>query len=95
MSRIDKHGHTSGGRDQLSQEFQPLSGQLGRKKIDSGCVATRSGEAGDKTEPDRVFGGEEDDGDRRGCRLGQNSYIITGRDDRRDLTADQIGRQCR
>ena len=43
---------------QLTQEFQPLCHQLGTEKIDTCQVAARPGEAGDKTEPDRVFGGD-------------------------------------
>jgi hypothetical protein len=34
-------------------------------------IAARPGKAGDKTKTDRVFGNAEDDGDRRGCRLGR------------------------
>ena len=41
------------------------------EKIDPCQVAARPGEAGDKTKPDRVFADGEDDGDRRGCRLGR------------------------
>ena len=41
------------------------------KKLMPVSVAARSSEAGDKTKLDRVFGGDEDDGNRRGCRLGR------------------------
>ena len=71
IGRIDEHGNTSGSGHQLTQELQPLCRQLAREKIDPCQVAARPGEAGDKTEPDRVFGDDEDDGDRRGCRLGR------------------------
>ena len=66
------------------------------EKIDPCQVAARPGEAGDKTKPDRVFGDGEDDGDRRGCRLGrQRRSGASGRDDHGDLSANQIGRQLR
>ena len=93
---IDEHGHTSGCGHQLAQEFQPLCRQLATEKIDPGQVAARPGEAGDKTEPDRVFAGDEDDGDRRGCRLGrQRDGSTADRGDHGDLPANQIGRQRR
>ena len=96
IGRIDEHGHASGCGHQLTQEFQPLRYQLASEKIDPCQVAARPGEAGDKTKPDRVFADDEDDGDRRGCRLGGErpagpwTVAIT-----RDLSADQFGRQRR
>ena len=73
IGRIDEHGNTNGPGHQLAQEFQPLCRQLSPEKIDPRQVAARPGEAGDKTKPDRVFGDGEDDGDRRGCRLGRET----------------------
>src|SRR5262249_36487077 len=69
IGRIDEHGHTRCSRHQLTQEFQPLRRQLTRENIDTCQVAARPSEACNKTEPDRVFGDDEDDGDRRGCGL--------------------------
>ena len=69
--RIDEHGHTRRCGHQLTQQLQPLCRQLGSEKIDPCQVAARPGEAGDKTEPDRVFADSEHDGDRCGCRLGR------------------------
>ena len=66
------------------------------EKIDACQVAARPGEAGDKTKPDRVFGDGEDDGDRRGCRLGRQRHSrASERGDHSDLPANQIGRQLR
>jgi len=45
--RIDEQGHTNRSGHQLTQEFHPLSHQLGIEKIDPGQVAARPGEAGD------------------------------------------------
>ena len=96
LCRIDEYGNTNGCRHQLTQEFQPLCSQLATEKIDTCQVAARPGEAGDKTEPDRVAGGGEDDGDRRGCRLGgEMRQGIFRREDHGDLPAHQIGRQLR
>src|SRR5262245_31488842 len=67
--RIDEYGNASHSRHQLPEEFQALCSQLTTKKIDTCQVAARPGEAGNKTEPDRVAGGGEDDGGRRGCCL--------------------------
>src|SRR5262249_11650605 len=55
VGRIDEHGHTSGGWDEVTQEVQPLRRQLAADKVDARRVTTRPVEAGDKTELDRVF----------------------------------------
>ena len=68
---IDEHRQPSRPGHQLAQEFQPLCPQFGADKIDPCQVAARPGETRDKTKPDRVFADDEDDWDRRGCRLGR------------------------
>src|SRR5262245_8766891 len=95
IGRIDEHGDTSRSGHYLTQEFQPLCGQLTSENIDPRQVAFRSGKAGHKTEPDWVFAGEEHDGNRSGCRLGSDRRSIVGRGDYGDLSADQFGRQLR
>ena len=65
-------------------------------KIDPGQVAARPGEAGDKPELYRVFGDDEDYGDRRGCRLArERGGGPSGRGDHGDPPANQFGRQRR
>jgi hypothetical protein len=87
---IDEHCHARRSRHQLTQEFQPLRRQLTAEEINPCQVAARLGEAGDKTEPDRVFGRDEDNRDRRGCRLGgQRRRTICG-SDHRDPTGHQF-----
>ena len=96
VGRIDEHGNTSGPGHQLAQEFQPLCRQLDREKIDPRQVAARPGEAGNKTKLDRVVADDEDDGDRRGCRLGRERRRgASGRGDHRNPSANQFGRQLR
>jgi hypothetical protein len=92
--RIDKHGNASGPGHKFAQEFQSLCGQLGIDKIDTCQVAAGPGQAGDKAKPDRVFGADEDDGDRPGCRLGLQRRTA-GRGDHGDLVANQFGCQRR
>ena len=76
------------------EEQQPLGHNLAGKKIDAGHIATGSGEAGDKTKPDRVFTFAEDDRDRRRCSFGRERNLQgAGCGDHRDLAADQIGHQ--
>ena len=53
------------------QQLQPFRLQLTRKKIDPRQISARPGEAGDKTELDRVFADAEDDRDRRGRSFGR------------------------
>ena len=95
-SRIDEHGYSSGGGHQLTQEFQPLRRQVNRKKIDACQVSARPSEAGDKAAFDRIGTGQEDDGNRRGYRLGGGRrYSCAGRGDNGDLFTNQFGRQRR
>src|SRR6516225_45153 len=77
------------------QQVEPLCRQLTAEKVDPCQVATRPGEAGDKTKPDRVFGGNEGDRDGRGCRLGSGRRGGRARGDYSDLSANQFGRQLR
>src|SRR5262249_11545971 len=59
-------------------------------------VATRPGEARDKTMSDRVVADDEHDGDRRSCGFGCERRRRTSRRcDHRDPAANQIGRQTR
>src|SRR6516165_12749877 len=61
IDRIDEHGQTSRSGHQFTQQFQPLCHQLSTEKIYSCQVATRLGEASHQTNPDRIFGDDEDD----------------------------------
>jgi hypothetical protein len=73
LAGLTQHGNTNRLGHQVVQQTQSLGHNLIDEKIDTCRVAARPSEAGDKTEPDRVFGDDEDDGDRRGCRLGRQS----------------------
>src|SRR5262249_28833865 len=64
-ARIDEHSDTGDPRYQTDQKLQPFCGQLTADKIDARKVATRPGEASDKTGPDRIFRDDKHDGD--GC----------------------------
>src|SRR5262249_41913774 len=77
------------------QQVEPLCRQLTAEKVDPRQVAARPGEAGDKTEPDRVLGGNKGDRDRRGCRLGSGRRSGRARGDYSDPPANQFGRQFR
>src|SRR5262249_55076790 len=76
-----------------TQQFQPLCHQLGTEKIDPREVSARSSEARDETEPNRVFGDCEDDGDRRSGRFGRQSRSCAGCDDDGNLSANQFLRE--
>jgi hypothetical protein len=91
IGRIDEHSHANCPGHELAQEFQLLCHQLKTEKIDAGGIAARPGEAGDKTEPDRVFGGNKGDRDRRGCRLGSGRRGGCARGDYSDPPANQFG----
>jgi hypothetical protein len=73
------------------QQFQSLCAQFGIEKIDPGQVPARLGEADDKTKSDRVFGGENDDGNRRSCRLSHEHRGNSAHGDYAHLSANQIG----
>jgi hypothetical protein len=74
-ARVGEQGNASGSGHQLPQQFQPLCRQLGREPIDACQVAARPSETGDKTKLDRVFGGEEDDGDRPVAALAASATV--------------------
>src|SRR5262245_63697030 len=77
------------------QQVEPLCRQLTAEKVDPRQVAARPGEAGHKTEPDRVLGGNKSDRDRRGGRFSSGRRGGRARDDYGDLSANQFGRQLR
>src|SRR5262249_34414791 len=77
------------------QQVEPLCRQLTAEKVDPCQVAARPSEAGDKTELDRVLGGNKGDWDCRGCRLGSGRRGGRARGDYGDLSANQFGRQLR
>src|SRR5215471_15305196 len=77
------------------QQVEPLCRQLTGEKVDPRQVTARPSEADDKTEPDRVLGGNKGDRDRRGCRLGSGRRGGRARGDYSDLSANQFGRQLR
>jgi Virulence-associated protein E len=64
------------------QECEPLCRDLQGEIIDAGGIATRPGEARDKTSFDRVCGDAEDDRDRRrrAFRRGRNEGVVECRD---------------
>src|SRR5262249_46535972 len=77
------------------QEFEPFCRQLTNEGIGTRQVAARPGQAGDKTELDRVFGDVEDDGDSGGYGLSRQCGRGIGGDDHDDLSPNQFGRQRR
>jgi hypothetical protein len=67
-----------------------------KQNVHPGRIAARPIEAGDQTQPDRIIAGNKDDRNGRSGRLGGESRRgAAGRNDQRDLAANQIGRQCR
>ena len=92
---IDQHGHARGRGHHVAQQLEPLGGQLADEKIDPGHVAGGPGKAADETEPDRVFGDHEDDGDRRGRRLGGHRRNRAHGGDHGNLPANEVGDQGR
>ena len=92
---IDEHGHPFGSGNKLTQEFQPLCHQLAIEDIDTCQIAARPRKARDKIKPDRVFGDRKEAGNRRGCRFDRECRRGTCGRDHGDLSANEIGRQCR
>ena len=71
----------AGSQPQLTQEPKMLRPKFQRDEADTGDVATRPVETGDKAELNRVASACEDDRHRRGCGL--------GREGRRGIADDQ------
>src|SRR5262249_13027004 len=91
IARIDEHAKASCSGYQLTQNAHAPCHQFGDQKIDTGYVATRPGNIGDKTERHRVFGDTEDNRYCRGCRLGGDCARLAHDDHHADLTTHQIG----
>ena len=65
------------------------------KKIETGCIAARTGEARDKAKLDWVFGNEEGNRDRLCRRFGRDPQPRSPPPRSHSLAADQIGGQLR
>ena len=64
------------------------------RTIETRQIAAWPSDASDETEPDRVFGDAEDDGDCRCRGLGsERSSGTCGRSNHGDLSANEFGRQ--
>src|SRR6516165_1917033 len=80
--RTYDHGHTSNRWYQFAQELQPFCRYRSTAIIDAGKMTARTGEAGDKTDPDGVLVEEKHNGDacgRRLCRQGGGSIYCNHR----------------
>src|SRR5712691_1084188 len=75
------------------QKLQPLRRQFTADNVDARRAAARLGDAGDESKVDRIFGEDEHDGDRRGCRFGRERRSVAARDEDRNLSAHQFERQ--
>ena len=95
LFEFDEHCKMNDARHQFAQECQPLPRNLGWKKVDSSQIATRSGKACHKAQPDRVLGNEKGNGDCSGRRLGRECGRRTECGDHCDAAVNQIGRQRR
>ena len=93
IARIDQNSNTNALWHQFMQEPQPLRHRLLDEKIAARCVATRSGETGDKTNFNRVVADGEYDWDRRSCSFGRDRGQVAERSDDCHLSADQISQQ--
>src|SRR5450759_3216739 len=73
------------------QQFKLLRHEHFAQGCNAGYISSRSVEAGDKAELDRVAAGIENNRNRRGRRLGGACCCNAGCDDDRHLTPHQIG----
>jgi hypothetical protein len=90
--RVHEHGYCSGVGHQLAQQPQSFRCQLGSQEHHPGHIAAWAIETGDETGRDRIDSGCESDRYRRRCRLGRHRGKLADRNDRRNLTANQIAR---
>src|SRR5262245_21878453 len=93
---MDQHGNPNSLGHQLVQKCQPLRGHVVREKIDPRQVSARPGEAGDKTELDRIFADAEDDRDLCGRSFGcKRSEVAGWRGDNGDATTHEVSHDRR
>jgi hypothetical protein len=78
------------------KEAQPLGRDLDVENIDTGRVTTGPGEAGNKTELDRVFADAENDRDRRGRGFGRKRRrVAAGCGNHGNAAADEVTHERR
>ena len=95
IGRIDEHGNTNGSGHERAESFRRFDANSVLKTLVP-STTTWPGEACDKTKPDRVYAGKEDNGDRGGCRLGRGRGRDTSdRGDHGDPSLHQFRRQRR
>ena len=90
--RVHEHGCCFGVGHQLAQQPQSFRRQLGSQKHHTGHIAAGPIETGNETGRDRIDSGCESDWYRGRCRLGSHRGKLANRNDRRNLTANQISR---
>ena len=73
---IDEHGNAHGSRQQLMQEPKPLCPKLHHHEADTGDVAARPIDAGDKAAFDRVVAAREDDRDCTGACMATSAELL-------------------
>jgi hypothetical protein len=78
------------------QQPEPLRLERGREPADARDIATGSAQARNETILDGIVAAHEDDRNGAGRRLGRlRRSNSANRDDHRDLTANELGRQPR
>jgi hypothetical protein len=78
------------------QEAQSLGCNLDVENIDAGRIAARSGEAGNKTELNRVFAHAENDWNRRSGGFGRKrGRVAAGRGNHGNPAADEVSHERR
>jgi hypothetical protein len=89
---VPEHDRTGNVGDRLLQQFEALAGQLGLPEKDPGDVASRSREAPDIAERDRVVVDRyHDDRDRAGGLFRRlQHHLLTGSEDHVYLATDQL-----
>src|SRR5262249_61198876 len=94
IGRLTKTGSAGSLRYELTQYSKLFGHQREIEKIDSRHIPLRPSQTLDETEPHRIFGDDEENGDRRGRRLRRHNCgdASTPNDDRH-APANQLGRQ--
>ena len=92
--RVIEDGDRSCLRNQVVQKLEPLCCQFGREDRYAGEIAPWPVETGNVAKLNRISSEQENNGNRAGCSLGGHRRLaVCG--NHGDLTANQIGRQCR
>src|SRR3974390_1159635 len=93
--RIEQYSDRCRTLDNFPKQSQPFGFDLVVEQIDASSITAWPAQAGDKTQPDRIVAGRENDRDCLGCCFGCQSRRGTAGDNHIEPLCDKLSGECR